>query len=60
MPWKPSDVSGKTKKAKSVKSKRQWRDIANSIKARGGSDASAIKQANGVVKRLYGGRDARG
>ena len=59
MPWGTKDVAGKTKKAKSAKSRRQWRDIANGLKAKGASDASAIRQANGVIKRLYGGADKR-
>ncbi len=51
MPWQASDASSKTKKAKSPKAKRQWRDVANSALARGASDKSAIMQANAVVKR---------
>lgn len=51
MPWTPKDASRFTKKAQSPKAKRQWRDVADSALARGASEASAIKQANGVVKR---------
>jgi hypothetical protein len=59
MPWATSDVKGKTKKAKTAKSKRQWRDIANKLKGEGLSDKQAIMRANGVIKRLYGRGDAR-
>jgi len=51
MPWQSQDVTGKTKKAKSPKAKRQWVHIANRLLASGESEASAIKQANGVIKR---------
>jgi hypothetical protein len=55
VPWTTSDASHKTKKAKSAKSKRQWRDVANSVLARTGSDKQAIRTANGVIaRRLYG------
>jgi hypothetical protein len=51
MPWKPSDAHSKTKKANSPKKQRQWRDIANSARERGLSDAEAIKEANGVIRK---------
>lgn len=51
MPWKPSDASGKTKKAKSATAKRQWADVANSALKRGASEGSAIRQANAVVAK---------
>jgi hypothetical protein len=51
MPWKPSDAHRHTHKATSPKSKRQWRDVANSALERGQSEASAIRQANAVVAR---------
>lgn len=51
MPWSPGDASGKTKKAKSPRLKRQWKDIANSALGHGKSEATAIKMANGVLKR---------
>lgn len=50
MPWNTKDVSHKTKKAKTDKQKRQWKDVANSAKKAGDSDATAIKKANGVIK----------
>lgn len=51
MPWMPSDAKHKTKKAKSKKAKRQWAAVANSVLARGGSEGSAIRQANAVIKK---------
>lgn len=51
MPWSPSDAHSKTHSADTAKKKRMWADIANSILAKGGSEASAIKQANAVVGR---------
>ena len=51
MPWAAKDASRFTKKAKSPKAKRQWKDVADSVLKRGESEGSAIKQANAVVKR---------
>lgn len=51
MPWTAADAHDKTHKAKSATAKRQWAHVANDAKARGASDASAIKQANAVVAR---------
>lgn len=51
MPWDAKDASKFTKKARSGVAKRQWKDVANSVLKRGGSEASAIKQANAVIKR---------
>jgi len=51
MPWQPTDATRHTKKAKSATAKRQWKDVANSVLSRGGSEGSAIREANAVVKR---------
>lgn len=51
MPWTAGDAAKKTKKAKSPKAKRQWRDVANSVLKRTGSDSLAIREANAVVKK---------
>lgn len=51
MPWRASEASEFTKKAKSKKAKRQWKDVANSVLKRGGSEGSAVRQANGVIKK---------
>lgn len=60
MPWTPSDgPSRHTKRAQSGVQRRQWSDIANGILKRGGSEASAIRQANGVLKRESGRKAKR-
>ncbi len=51
MPWSAKDAKGKTRKADTPKRQRQWAGVANSALSRGDSEASAIKQANAVVKR---------
>ena len=51
MPWSAKDAGRFTKSARSAKSKRQWSHVADSVLSRGGSEGSAIRQANGVVKR---------
>lgn len=59
MPWKPSDASSKTKKAKSPVAKRQWRDVANKVLAQSGDEGRAIREANAVIKRRGGGKRGR-
>ncbi len=51
MPWSPKDATGKTHAADTAKKKRMWAEIANSLLKKGASEASAIRQANAVVKR---------
>lgn len=52
MPWKTSDVKGKTKKAaKSPVAQRQWVHIANQLLASGKPEGQAIREANAVVAR---------
>lgn len=53
MPWNASDAPGHTTKANTSRSKRQWRDVANSALSRGASEGSAIRQANAAVKRSH-------
>ena len=62
MPWKPSDAKRHTKKANTPKKKRQFAHVANSVLERGGSEGSAIRQANAVVagKAKHRGRKALG
>ena len=51
MPWSEKDASKKTKKARSPKSRRQWRDVANSVLEKTGDEARAVRTANGVIAR---------
>lgn len=51
MPWRTSDVSGKTKKAKSPVAKRQWVHVANQLLAAGKPEGQAIREANAVAAR---------
>lgn len=51
MPWKSSDASKKTKKAKSPKGKRQWAHVANKVLDKTGDEGRAIREANAVAKR---------
>jgi len=50
MPWSPQDATRHTKKAKSPKAKRQWSKVANKVLQEGGSEGSAVRQANAAVK----------
>ena len=59
MPWTSRDALRFTKKAKSAKSKRQFAHVANSVLKRGGSESSAIRQANAVVGRSGSKRKKR-
>jgi hypothetical protein len=49
MPWKPGDF--KTKKASTPARQALWAAIANRLLASGASEASAIRQANGVIAK---------
>lgn len=59
MPWDAADATRHTKKAQSAVSKRQWSDVANSVLKRGGSEGSAVRQANAVVARRGSSHMAR-
>lgn len=50
MPWTAKDASKKTRKAKTPKARRMWRDIADSVLAKTGDEARAVRTANGVIK----------
>lgn len=56
MPWKPSDATRFTKKARSAKRKRQFSHVANSMLKRGKSEGAAIRAANAVVKKSSRGK----
>jgi len=57
MPWKPSDASSKTRKAKSPIAKRQWRDVANSVLAKTQDEGRAIREANAVISAVVAGSE---
>ena len=59
MPWTARDVSRHNHRAKSPKRRRQWRDVANSILARTGDDARAIRGANAAVKKSQSARSRK-
>lgn len=60
MPWTAKDASAKTKKAQSPAAKRQWSAVANSVLAKTGNDARAIREANAVIARRAHGLDTVG
>lgn len=51
MPWGSEDAPRHTKKARSGKAKRQWREVANSVLRRTGSEGAAVRAANGVIRK---------
>lgn len=51
MPWKPSDAIGKTRKANTPATKKQWSGTANAVLKKTGSEASAVKVANAAVAK---------
>ena len=50
MPWEPKDASSHNKKAKGKKA-RQWAHVADSEMASGKDEGTAIRIANGVIKK---------
>ncbi|HXR39693.1 MAG TPA: hypothetical protein VN776_11395 [Terracidiphilus sp.] len=51
MPWSLKDALDKTSKANTPSKQRQWAHVANSVLARTGNEGSAVRQANGVIKK---------
>lgn len=51
MPWSMDSASKHTKKASNPATKKQWASTANSVLAKTGDDATAIKVANSAVKK---------
>ena len=51
MPWNLADAFAHTKKATTPAAKRQWAAVANNVLAKTKSDATAVKVANGAVKK---------
>jgi hypothetical protein len=58
MPWHTTaDVARHNKKAaKSPRKRKVWKKVANKLLAGGASEGSAIRQANAVADRIYGGK----
>jgi hypothetical protein len=50
MPWEPKDATRHNHAADTAKRKRQWADVANSVLARTGDEARAVRSANSVLK----------
>lgn len=60
MPWnEDSEATKHTHKAKSAKSKKQWRRVANSVLEKTGDEARAVRTANGVIKKSSGKKKSR-
>lgn len=59
IPWTSRDAKRHTRKANTPKKSRQWAKVADSVLSRGGSEGSAVRQANGVVARNRGRKHAR-
>ena len=51
MPWTAADAKRHTKKAKSPAAKRRWSAVANSVLARTGDEAMAVRTANAALSR---------
>lgn len=57
MPWQPNQAASHNKKA-TGKAAKQWSAVANSVLAKTGNDATAIKSANAVIARRKMGLDS--
>ncbi len=51
MPWDPTDAARHTKKASTPATQKQWSATADSVLAKTGDDAQAIRIANAAVKK---------
>ena len=57
MPWKPGDTKRHNKRAaKSPKKRKVWSKVANQVLAKTGNEGRAIREANAVADRMYGGK----
>ena len=59
MPWQSSDAARHTRKAGSAKARSQWKEVANSVLAKTGNDARAVRAANSVIARRTHGLEPR-
>ncbi len=63
MPWSPSDSRSKTHLADSTRRQKMWAEVANNALQRTGDDATAVQEANGVIRRdheKHGGKEPKG
>lgn len=52
MPWSPGDGPARhSKKANTPAKKKQWADIANSVREKTGDEGKAVRIANSAVKK---------
>lgn len=51
MPWKMSDASRHTAKAKTPAAKRQWSSVANKVLQQSGDEGRAVRIANAAVAK---------
>ncbi len=52
MPWTPNNGPERhTRKADSPNKRKMWADVANSVLARTGDEAAAVREANGVIAK---------
>lgn len=58
MPWNTqADVTRHNKRAgKSKRKGKVWRSVANKLLAKTGNEGRAIREANAVAGRMYGGK----
>lgn len=59
MPWSPEDATRHTKKANTPSKRRQWKEVANNVLEKTGSEERAMRAAASVVKRNKSGGTAR-
>lgn len=57
MPWTPEDAARHNKKAVGRLAK-QWAEVANSVLAKTGDEARAIRAANAVISNRKAGLDS--
>lgn len=60
MPWTSSDAKRHTKAAKTLGLQKQWAKVANSVLARTGDEASAIRQANATIAKHSNSKPKKG
>lgn len=59
MPWQPDDASAKTHKANTLKKRKQWSSVANSVLSKTGNEGRAVREANAVIARRTHGLEPR-